>query len=214
MLSALASGCTSLLLDAARGKPGTLAAEDLRVRVATARLLSTENDGFIERRIEICLERRKLVDRDVADFLVRIAYPSAGKPPIPFVISKDDSLIYRASTVSKGCELKVPRDARLIANEPVPLVLAPESGELEFELPRAVYVAYENDSMAGLGYFDTQPLFGEERHTFDIDMTGSGLYSEIQGRKPYLYALAPITAAGDAVIVTFVVGRAVDEEDC
>ena len=85
-----------------------------------------------------------------------------------------------------------------LRGSPIPVVQIEKSGELRLPpgAEEAVY-SYTDAESWGLGYFSTRS-FDTGRHSMNLDLTSTEIFTYLVDQKPLLFALVPVTLALDA----------------
>ena len=210
-LAALATGCTAAIQDKVRGDLASLDPADVRIEVASARIVQvfTTSSGEWFKAINICL-RKTVRATAVSYHTVDLLYPQSSLPPYQFTDS-DGVLTYRASDLNmkSGCDVQelYYKNFRPVVLKELSVLPAAEgkSIALSTENDEAVYVSYEQNTVHALGFVAARPFFAS-RYNFNIDLQKTGLYTEYKGRKPYLLLLTPITALADVAAGAVFIG--------
>ena len=203
LITIIGTGCTSALHNSARGKQVSVENESqLLLDVVSAKILHNFDESstrLLSQQIHICLKKTKLPN-SISYHTVDIDYPKYSTPS-SFFRNRDGVLVYSVMSVESGCNVeKRHLHSQNQQSETIAVLRVSEDKPLKLDnqFPQAIYVSLEKDTIKTLGFASMYPFF-TSKHSFNIDLSQSSIYSEYKQQKPYLLLLTPLTAIADGV---------------
>jgi hypothetical protein len=202
LITFIGTGCTSALQNVARGEQTSIDSQKLQLEVVSAKILHNFDETstrLLSQKIHICLKRTTL-SGSTSYHTVNISYPKYSIPSVDFV-DKEGALVYQYPDVISGCNIeKNYASSRNQQVEEIPLLQVPKDQPLKLDnqYSEIIYVSSENGTIKSLGYASINPFF-TSRHSFNIDLSQTNIYTEYKQQKPYLLILTPLTAIADMV---------------
>ena len=180
----------------------------MRLEVISAKILHNFDETstrLLFQQIHICLKRTTL-SGSASYHTASLEYPKYSTPSVRYSV-KEGALVYRHPDIISGCNVeKNYASSRNQQVENISILQVTEDNpfKLDNQYPEVIYVSSESGTIKSLGYASINPFF-TSRHSFNIDLSETNIYTEYRQQKPYLLILTPLTAIADAVagVATF-----------